>query len=619
MKKYLKGLFAFAIMLFPMMVNAKSMTGDVPVYDEKNNIFIANGTPIVIEEENGNTYVTWEGGNKQLVNSETSIVGGYHNPCDINSADGSCDIDLSSVSITMNGGSVRSIIAGNQITADYAKYSKIHVDNIQVTVNGGILNGIFGLTDGRTALGSSYYEIINEYYTADNVKIDINNAVVGYVISTSSYTYIDNYEVNVNNSTLTDSIYALSMGSNGRINSAKATVINSNVKTISAGNRAMINTWNLDISGNSVIGDIYAGSYYPYEETALGSNNWKGFGIGGVDYGQVGEMKFNIGESVIYNNIYAGFQFVDKELFEEIYATNIANGNGAFSGIINSEVAKVIIDAHANPMVDAEDSKVSSMFDDKYTNVTVIANYLKVDEAIDKAKAIDISLYTEESVKVLNDAINAVVRGLDKDYQTEVDAMADVINSAINELVYKSADYTEVNEAIEKAEAIDKTLYTKESLEVLADAINSVDTNKNITEQEEVDAMADAIVSAINTLVYKSADYTEVNEAIEKAEAIDKTLYTEESLEVLYDALDSVILDFNITRQEEVDAMALAIIRAIDGLVLKPEEIPEVPQTYDGFVPTFAIIIISLNCLFGTVIYLKKKNKSIRDLFVESL
>lgn len=80
MKKYLKGLFAFAIMLFPMMVNAESMTGDVPTYDEANNILVANGTPIVIEEENGNTYVTWEGGNKQLVNSETSIVGGYHNP-----------------------------------------------------------------------------------------------------------------------------------------------------------------------------------------------------------------------------------------------------------------------------------------------------------------------------------------------------------------------------------------------------------------------------------------------------------------------------------------------------------------------------------------------------------
>ena len=37
MKKYLKGLFAFAIMLFPMMVNAESMTGDVPTYDEANN------------------------------------------------------------------------------------------------------------------------------------------------------------------------------------------------------------------------------------------------------------------------------------------------------------------------------------------------------------------------------------------------------------------------------------------------------------------------------------------------------------------------------------------------------------------------------------------------------
>lgn len=169
MKKYLKGLFAFAIMLFPMIVNAESMTGNEPIYDEANNYFIANGTPIVIEKEDGNTYVTWEGG-KQLVNSNTAIVGGYRNPCGTDRADGSCEIDLSSISITMNSGHVRSIIAGNHITSDYAKYSSIHADNIQVTVNGGTLSAIFGLTDGRTALGSNYYGIIDEYYTADNVK-----------------------------------------------------------------------------------------------------------------------------------------------------------------------------------------------------------------------------------------------------------------------------------------------------------------------------------------------------------------------------------------------------------------------------------------------------------------
>ena len=616
MKKYLKGLFAFAIMLFPMIVNAESMTGNEPIYDEANNYFIANGTPIVIEKEDGNTYVTWEGG-KQLVNSNTAIVGGYRNPCGADRADGSCEIDLSSISITMNSGHVRSIIAGNHITSDYAKYSSIHADNIQVTVNGGTLNAIFGLTDGRTALGSNYYGIIDEYYTADNVKIDINNATVGYVISTSSYTYIDNYEVNVNHSTLTDSIYALSMGSNGRVNNAKATVVDSNVATISAGNRAMINTWSLDISGNSVIGDIYAGSYYPYEETAAGSNNWEGFGIGGVDYGQVGEMTFNIGEDVTYNNVYAGFQFVDKDIFEEIYATNIAGGNGAFSGITNSDEASVVIDAAADPKVDAAEGNITSMFDDKFTNVTVVADYTKVDEAIKKANAIDPSLYTEESVKVLTDAVNAVVRGLDKDSQTNVDAMANVINNAINGLVYKSADYTKVDEAIESADAINKTLYTEESLKVLADAINRVDTTKNITEQEEVDAMADAITNAINGLVYRSADYTKVDEAIKKADAIDKTLYTEKSVKVLDEALDSVVLDLDITKQEEVDAMANAITSAMDGLVLKPEEIPEVPQTYDGIVLTIAIMMISLGSLIGTAIYLK--NKNIRNLFKESL
>ena len=63
--------------------------------------------------------------------------------------------------------------------------------------------------------------------------------------------------------------------------------------------------------------------------------------------------------------------------------------------------------------------------------------------------------------------------------------------------------------------------------------------------------------------------------------------------------------------------MANAITSAMDGLVLKPEEIPEVPQTYDGIVLTIAIMMISLGSLIGTAIYLK--NKNIRNLFKESL
>ncbi len=61
-----------------------------------------------------------------------------------------------------------------------------------------------------------------------------------------------------------------------------------------------------------------------------------------------------------------------------------------------------------------------------------------------------------------------------------------------------SADYTKVDEAIEKANALNKDSYRDFS--GVEAAIAAVDRTKNITEQAEVDAMAQAIEDAINAL-----------------------------------------------------------------------------------------------------------------------
>ncbi len=68
------------------------------------------------------------------------------------------------------------------------------------------------------------------------------------------------------------------------------------------------------------------------------------------------------------------------------------------------------------------------------------ADYTAVDAAIAKIPA-DLSGYTDDSVKALTDAKNAVVRGLSSDKQSEVDAMAKAIEDAVAALV-KKADPT---------------------------------------------------------------------------------------------------------------------------------------------------------------------------------
>ena len=198
------------------------------------------------------------------------------------------------------------------------------------------------------------------------------------------------------------------------------------------------------------------------------------------------------------------------------------------------------------------------------------ADYTAVDAAIARATALDSSLYTNYSA--VKDSINSVDRAKSKAQQTEVDAMAKAIEDAIAALQYKDADYTKVDAAIAKANALNKNDY-KDFSGVEA-AVNAVVRDKNITEQSEVDAMAKAIEDAIAALQYKDADYTKVDAAIAKANALNKNDYKDFS--GVEAAVNAVVRDKNITEQSEVDAMAKAIEDAIAALQYKDADYTKV-------------------------------------------
>ena len=198
------------------------------------------------------------------------------------------------------------------------------------------------------------------------------------------------------------------------------------------------------------------------------------------------------------------------------------------------------------------------------------ADYTAVDAAIARATALDSSLYTNYSA--VEDSINSVDRAKSKAQQTEVDAMAKAIEDAIAALQYKDADYTKVDAAIAKANALNKNDY-KDFSGVEA-AVNAVVRDKNITEQSEVDAMAKAIEDAIAALQYKDADYTKVDAAIAKANALNKNDYKDFS--GVEAAVNAVVRDKNITEQSEVDAMAKAIEDAIAALQYKDADYTKV-------------------------------------------
>ena len=128
------------------------------------------------------------------------------------------------------------------------------------------------------------------------------------------------------------------------------------------------------------------------------------------------------------------------------------------------------------------------------------ADYSAVEAAME-AIPTDLTVYTDESVAALNTAVDGVVRGKAFVSQANVNAMAQAIEDAIAALQYKDADYTKVDEAIAKANALNKNSY--QDFSAVEAAVNAVVRDKNITEQSEVDAMAKAIEDAIAALVKK--------------------------------------------------------------------------------------------------------------------
>ena len=237
------------------------------------------------------------------------------------------------------------------------------------------------------------------------------------------------------------------------------------------------------------------------------------------------------------------------------------------------------------------------------------ADYSAVETAM-AAIPTDLTVYTDESVAALNTAVDGVVRGKAFVSQANVDAMAQAIEDAIAALQYKDADYTKVDEAVAKANALNKDNY--KDFSAVEAAVNAVVRDKNITEQSEVDAMAKAIEDAIAALQYKDADYTKVDATIANANALNKNDYKDFS--GVEAAVNAVVRGKNITEQSEVDKMAKAIEDVISALEKKPASTKpgtsdKSPQNGDtsNLALWIVLLFVSGGAAIGTTVVSRKK------------
>ena len=135
--------------------------------------------------------------------------------------------------------------------------------------------------------------------------------------------------------------------------------------------------------------------------------------------------------------------------------------------------------------------------------ITKTFTILEVDySALNKAKKsvpADLSIYTDETVTALNTTLTAVNKLKSTSVQKTVDDSTNKLTKAIAALVIKKADYTLVDAALEKVPT-DLSDYTKESIALLNSAIEVIDREKLITEQDVVNQMALSIEDAIASL-----------------------------------------------------------------------------------------------------------------------
>ncbi len=180
--------------------------------------------------------------------------------------------------------------------------------------------------------------------------------------------------------------------------------------------------------------------------------------------------------------------------------------------------------------------------------------YVKAEEIINSnnSDSRGNALYDEEAYAEFVETVKTVDDNLDKkllateENQATIDKATQAIIDAITDLEEtKRADYSDLNDAMTEAEKIlnaPEGTYTDETLDAVQKAYDdavALDKELPASEQEQVDAVADALKEAVDNKDYK-ADYSEFEEAYDKVQNIvnNPDDYTEQNVQDAKDALE---------------------------------------------------------------------------------
>ncbi|MFR1157697.1 MAG: LamG-like jellyroll fold domain-containing protein [Coprococcus phoceensis] len=183
--------------------------------------------------------------------------------------------------------------------------------------------------------------------------------------------------------------------------------------------------------------------------------------------------------------------------------------------------------------------------------------------------------YTKDSYEVFETALNAAKAVLEKEESTqeEVNNAKIALLDAQNKLV-KKADITTLKEAIAKAAEIKEEEVTPSSWERVQAAkaaaekvVADFEKDETSVTQSQIDAAAKALQDALDS-VQKRADFTALQEAVDRISKLQLDGYTEESVKVLKDALKEAeaVLEEQEATQNTVDEMLTKLLAAEEAL-----------------------------------------------------
>ena len=223
-------------------------------------------------------------------------------------------------------------------------------------------------------------------------------------------------------------------------------------------------------------------------------------------------------------------------------------------------------------------------------------NRSELDSLIKRVNELDSNLYSEESFTNLQTVLEEVNNSLTDGYnQEEVDTVYNKLNEAYEALV-KLADLTALEEALVKANAIDKDIYTEETIMVLEEVILKATEllNNKLVSQEEVNLLVEELNNTINALEIK-IDLSEVvnikdkylKQAIKKALSLDSDdvtigdMYKLDELDASYGGITSLeglqyaknLQSLNVEYNEINDLSPLKDLKRLTNLQAKYQNI----------------------------------------------